>query len=86
MTKMLNIIQELIEHLRKDGKLNIFTLWKEIYPVLAETEVFVAMLGQPGSTAMDLYRDAIVRIEDEVYPDRKLAQSILKEVQRSDQY
>lgn len=50
----------------------------ELYPLLASSPVYTDMLGQPGSTPMDLYRDAIVRVEDEVYPQRKLAQAILK--------
>ena len=46
--------------------------------MLADTKVYEQMLGQPGSTPLDLYRDLIVRVEDEVYPERKLAQTILK--------
>jgi pre-mRNA-processing factor 40 len=67
----------LLHELRQDGRIHVFTKWKELYPLIAGDERYHRLLGQPGSTPLDLFRDLIVRIEDETYPHRKHIQSIM---------
>ncbi len=72
------MIQALLAELCESGRFHVDTKWKELYPLVHEDERFTAMLGITGSTPLDLYRDVVLDLEEELYRDRKLAQEILK--------
>lgn len=50
---------ELLEELRKDGKIKAGSKWMNILPVIEGDLRYVAMLGQPGSTPLDLFWDIV---------------------------
>lgn len=64
--------------LREKRTLHVDSKWKEIYELVKDDERFLNMVGQPGSTPLDLYRDVIVELEDEVYEDGQYVKEILK--------
>ena len=64
--------------MRDKRVLHVDAKWKDIYPVIKDDGRFLQMVGQPGSTPLDLYRDIIVELEDEVYEDGQYAKEILK--------
>jgi pre-mRNA-processing factor 40 len=76
--------KELLLKLRKEKSLDVYTPWKDIYVVIKDTVEFNAMLEQFGSTPMDLYRDYIVELEDEIYRERKLLNNYLIERKASE--
>ncbi|KAJ1744316.1 U1 snRNP protein [Coemansia sp. RSA 989] len=45
--------------------------WSEFYPQIKHDPRYLAMLGQPGSTPLDLFWDAIELLSDEFYNERK---------------
>ncbi|KAJ2852527.1 U1 snRNP protein [Coemansia brasiliensis] len=45
--------------------------WSEFYPQIKHDPRYLAMLGQPGSTPLDLFWDAIELLSDEFYHERK---------------
>lgn len=49
----------LLSELRRDGKLKAGAKWSRIHPIIEADERYQAMAGQPGSTAMELFWDAV---------------------------
>lgn len=50
---------DLLKELRADGKIKAGTKWSQVYPLLASDERYTAILGQTGSTPLDLFRDIL---------------------------
>ena len=50
---------ELLQELRDSGKIKAGTKWKDIQPLIEDDQRYVAMLGQSGSTPLDLFWDII---------------------------
>lgn len=50
---------ELLRKLREDGKIKAGTKWKDVHPLIEDDSRYTAMLGQEGSTALDLFWDII---------------------------
>lgn len=53
-----NFIQ-LLEELKAAGKISAVTRWAQIHPVIEGAERYVALLGQSGSTPLDLFWDTV---------------------------
>ena len=58
--------KHLLERLIKEDKLKVYTKWKDILPELEEEKAFLHMVGQSGSTPLDLFRDVIIRFEEDL--------------------
>ena len=54
---------DLLKELRSGGKLKAGTKWMEILPHIDSDPRYVAMLGQPGSTPLDLFWDMVEEAE-----------------------
>ena len=54
-----DLFLELLKELRADGRLKAGTKWMEILPQIEADPRYVAMLGQPGSTPLDLFWDIV---------------------------
>lgn len=52
----------LLAELKLDNKIKAGTKWSQIHPVIANDERYISMLGQSGSTPIDLFWDSV---EDE---------------------
>ncbi|KAL1985767.1 hypothetical protein VTN96DRAFT_7389 [Rasamsonia emersonii] len=50
---------ELLKELRSQGKIKAGSKWMNIYPLIKDDPRYVAMLGQPGSTPLDLFWDMV---------------------------
>ena len=55
--------KELLGELEANGKIDANTKWADIYPYIEDDPRYDAMLGQPGSTPLDFFRDVIVEEE-----------------------
>lgn len=49
----------LLNELRKEGKLRAGSKWSQVYPMIENDDRYKAMIGQPGSTPMDLFWDVV---------------------------
>jgi pre-mRNA-processing factor 40 len=49
----------LLKELRAAGKIKAGTKWMQIHPLIETNETYTAMLGQPGSTPLDLFWDVV---------------------------
>lgn len=52
----------MLHELKRSNKIKAGSKWSNIYPLIATDERYTAMLGQPGSNPLDLFRDMV---EDE---------------------
>ena len=50
---------DLLRELKVQGKIKAGTKWMEVLPVIHEDPRYIAMLGQPGSTPLDLFWDMV---------------------------
>ncbi|KAJ2364201.1 U1 snRNP protein [Coemansia sp. RSA 2610] len=55
------------------------TTWTEFYPQIKGDARYLAMLGQPGSSPLDLFWDQIELLSDELYHERKRLESAMRE-------
>ncbi|KAJ4295861.1 U1 snRNP protein [Collariella sp. IMI 366227] len=49
----------LLSELRKDGKIKAGSKWSQVYPLFEADERYQAIVGRPGSTAMELFWDVV---------------------------
>ncbi|KAH0582785.1 hypothetical protein H2248_010696 [Termitomyces sp. 'cryptogamus'] len=63
--------KELLQNLVHAGKIKARSKWKEVYPIFAQDERYLSMLGNPGSNPLELFWDAVDVLDQEL--DRKIA-------------
>lgn len=69
----------LLDELGESGKLNSMSTWVELYPSISADLRFSAILGQPGSTPLDLFKFFVDQLKVNLQDDKKLIKTILKE-------
>ena len=69
----------LLDDLHEQGQLTSMSLWVELFPVLSHDERFLAMLGQPGSTPLDLFKFYVEDLKARYQDEKKIIKEILKE-------
>ena len=68
----------LLDELHEGGKLTSMSLWMELYPVISGDIRFSQMLGQPGSTPLDLFKFYVEELKSRYYTEKKIIREILK--------
>lgn len=69
----------LLDAFHEEGKLTSVSTWAELYPAISADLRFSAMLGQPGSTPLDLFKFYVDQLKAHYHDDKKLIKEILKE-------
>ncbi|XP_031341776.1 pre-mRNA-processing factor 40 homolog A-like isoform X2 [Photinus pyralis] len=69
----------LLDALHEEGKLTSMSLWVELYPIISADVRFSAMLGQCGSTPLDLFKFYVEDLKARFYDEKKIIRDILKE-------
>jgi len=69
----------LLDELHEQGKLTSMSLWMELYSVISQDYRFHAMLGQPGSTPLDLFKFYVEDLKARFHDEKKIIKDILKE-------
>lgn len=69
----------LLDELHEQGKLTSMSLWVELYPIISSDIRFSAMLGQSGSTPLDLFKFYVEDLKSRFHEERKIIKEILKE-------
>lgn len=67
----------LLHQLNSERTIKAGTKWKDVLPMLEDDERYVAMLGQPGSTPMDLFWDIVEQEEKTLRAKRSAALDVL---------
>ena len=68
-----------LDELHEQGKLTSMSLWCELYPVISQDARFHALLGQPGSTPLDLFKFYVEELKARFSDEKKIIKEILKE-------
>ena len=61
---------ELLNELKKDGKIKANTKWKSIYPLIEKDDRYLRMLGQSGSSPLDFFWD-VVDEQSQIFEQRR---------------
>ncbi|KAF2182226.1 hypothetical protein K469DRAFT_790225 [Zopfia rhizophila CBS 207.26] len=69
----------LLEDLKSAGRLKAGTKWKDVYPLIHDDPRYVAMLGQGGSTPIELFWDALEEAERVLRSKRVVVYNVLDE-------
>uniref|UniRef100_A0A6P7FXM2 Pre-mRNA-processing factor 40 homolog A isoform X2 n=1 Tax=Diabrotica virgifera virgifera TaxID=50390 RepID=A0A6P7FXM2_DIAVI len=69
----------LLDHLHEEGKLTSMSLWVELYPIISADIRFSAMLGQNGSTPLDLFKFYVEDLKARFHDEKKVIKDILRE-------
>ncbi|XP_062594928.1 pre-mRNA-processing factor 40 homolog B-like [Saccostrea cucullata] len=69
----------LLDELHEQGKLNSMSLWMDLYRIISQDVRFTNMLGQPGSTPLDLFKFYVEDLKARFHDEKKIVKEILKE-------
>ncbi|XP_069110449.1 pre-mRNA-processing factor 40 homolog B-like isoform X2 [Argopecten irradians] len=69
----------LLDELHEQAKLNSMSLWMDLYPVISQDVRFTNMLGQPGSTPLDLFKFYVEDLKARFHDEKKVVKEILRE-------
>ncbi|KAL7669902.1 hypothetical protein ACOME3_004849 [Neoechinorhynchus agilis] len=72
---------DLLDELRDAKKLTCRSMWREVYPVFRSDDRFLNMVGQPGSTPLDLFKFYVDALKTRYDQDRRLIKSILRDAE-----
>lgn len=70
---------KLLDELHEHGKLTSMSLWVELYPMISSDPRFSQMLGQPGSSPLDLFKFYVEDLKSRYQDEKKVIKEILKE-------
>ncbi|KAG9284653.1 hypothetical protein G9A89_004695 [Geosiphon pyriformis] len=70
--------RSLLEELRSKGIITAKSRWMDIYSMIATEESYTNILGQPGSTPLDLFWDIVEELDEILYQQRKIVTDFVK--------
>ncbi|ESN94438.1 hypothetical protein HELRODRAFT_107767 [Helobdella robusta] len=69
----------LLDELHESGKLHSMSLWMDLYSIISLDPRFTQMLGQSGSTPLDLFKFYVEELKSRFHDEKKVIKDILKE-------
>uniref|UniRef100_A0A4W3ILA0 Pre-mRNA-processing factor 40 homolog A n=1 Tax=Callorhinchus milii TaxID=7868 RepID=A0A4W3ILA0_CALMI len=71
--------QAFLDELHESGHLHSMSTWMELYPAISADIRFSKMLGQPGSTPLDLFKFYVEDLKARFHDEKKIIKDILKD-------
>ncbi|XP_068101874.1 pre-mRNA-processing factor 40 homolog A [Hyperolius riggenbachi] len=71
--------QVFLDELHEHGQLHSMSSWMELYPTVSSDIRFANMLGQPGSTALDLFKFYVEGLKARYHDEKKIIKDILRD-------
>ncbi|XP_040834709.1 pre-mRNA-processing factor 40 homolog B isoform X4 [Ochotona curzoniae] len=71
--------QTFLDELHEKGQLHSMSTWMELYPAVSTDVRFANMLGQPGSTPLDLFKFYVEELKARFHDEKKIIKDILKD-------
>eukprot|EP01147_Barroeca_monosierra_P011361 gene11362-3393_t len=68
----------LLKELEENGQFHAETLWRTLYPDVCKDARYLAILGQEGSTALDLFKLQQDDLQDQLRKDKRLVKNLFK--------
>ncbi|CAF0817673.1 unnamed protein product [Adineta ricciae] len=69
---------DFLDELHEQGKLHSMSLWIDLFSIISNDERFSQMLGQPGSTPLDLFKFYVADLKARFHDEEKIVREILK--------
>ncbi|GAA5982093.1 hypothetical protein JCM10908_004736 [Rhodotorula pacifica] len=70
---------DLLNELVKADQISAGTTWQSVYPLLANEERYLALLGVPGSTPLDLFWDLVDELDVRAEENQLVIEAVAKE-------
>jgi len=67
-----------LDELHEVGKLHSMSLWMDLYAVICQDQRFTSLLGQPGSTPLDLFKFYVEDLKARFHDEKRVIKEILK--------
>ncbi|XP_029488304.1 pre-mRNA-processing factor 40 homolog A-like isoform X2 [Oncorhynchus nerka] len=71
--------QKFLDELHDNGQLHSMSAWMEMYPTVSSDIRFANMLGQPGSTPLDLFKFYVEDLKARYHDEKRIIKDILKD-------
>ncbi|XP_077473268.1 pre-mRNA-processing factor 40 homolog A [Stigmatopora argus] len=71
--------QKFLDELHDHGQLHSMSAWMEMYPTLSSDIRFANMLGQPGSTPLDLFKFYVEDLKARYHDEKRIIKDIMKD-------
>ncbi|XP_062861741.1 pre-mRNA-processing factor 40 homolog A isoform X2 [Trichomycterus rosablanca] len=71
--------QKFLDELHEHGQLHSMSAWMEMYPTVSADIRFANMLGQPGSTPLDLFKFYVEDLKARYHDEKRIIKDILKD-------
>ncbi|XP_018423130.1 PREDICTED: pre-mRNA-processing factor 40 homolog B [Nanorana parkeri] len=71
--------QVFLDELHETGQLHSMSTWMELYPFVSTDSRFANMLGQTGSTPLDLFKFYVEDLKARFHDEKKIIKDILKD-------
>ncbi|XP_068123815.1 pre-mRNA-processing factor 40 homolog B isoform X1 [Hyperolius riggenbachi] len=71
--------QVFLDELHETGQLHSMSTWMELYPFVSTDDRFASMLGQTGSTPLDLFKFYVEDLKARFHDEKKIIKDILKD-------
>lgn len=69
----------LLDSLRQEGSITAKTKWMDLYPKIKATDAYKNLLGQLGSSPLELFWDVVEELDIRLYEQRRLAENVLRD-------
>ncbi|XP_045040084.1 pre-mRNA-processing factor 40 homolog B isoform X11 [Desmodus rotundus] len=76
--------QSFLDELHETGQLHSMSTWMELYPAVSTDVRFANMLGQPGSTPLDLFKFYVEELKARFHDEKKIIKDILKLLEKAE--
>ncbi|CAM9600346.1 unnamed protein product [Lampetra fluviatilis] len=73
------LFQLFLDELHNNGKLHSMSTWMDLYPAVSADIRFSRMLGQPGSTPLDLFKFYVEDLKARYHEEKKIIKDVLKD-------
>ena len=70
---------KLLNELHETKKLDSTSLWADLYSIISKDTRYGVMLGQPGSTPLDLFKFYLEDLKSTMHEDKKTIKEVLKQ-------
>uniref|UniRef100_A0A672RUV0 Pre-mRNA-processing factor 40 homolog A-like n=1 Tax=Sinocyclocheilus grahami TaxID=75366 RepID=A0A672RUV0_SINGR len=71
--------QKFLDELHDHGQLHSMSAWMEMYPTVSADIRFFKLLGQPGSTPLDLFKFYVEDLKARYHDEKRIIKDILKD-------
>ncbi|KAK1151156.1 hypothetical protein AOXY_G33183 [Acipenser oxyrinchus oxyrinchus] len=71
--------QAFLDELHETGQLHSMSTWVELYPSVSSDFRFASLLGQPGSTPLDLFKFYVEDLKARFHDEKNILKDILKD-------